>query len=221
MKHIKRFLLVLILILTLCTNFNSYTNIISSKSLLEESYDYVQLSNFRLKGNTIKAGENIGYSCSFTLSQILGGYVSFKSDAGDTFNANFVVPSPDRYISIPSNVKPGKYYITEIKVGGTGRDGGMVTKIFTDSEIFKDEYLEVSNDSYVEPTSQVTSSSTTTSSTTTTSSSEVTSKVTQTTTKKKENSNSTSYIYVQFVLVIIGVLLIGGLLLFLKAMSDE
>jgi hypothetical protein len=220
-KKIFFILFLLLILLVISTNFNSKTVIISSKSFLEDNYDYFKLSDFRIKGDTVKAGENIGYSCYITLNQILGGYVLFKTDSGDAFKANFVAPSAERNIAIPYDVKPGKYHIVEILAGGTGREGGMISKTFTDPEIFKDQYLTVINDNYKEtqPTTKETNSSSTTKNTTS-NISEITSKEIENTTKKTTDS-STSSISFEFIFVIVGFLVVAGLLFFLKALTDE
>ena len=221
MKLIKKIFFIFALLLVSIVNYDSNTSIISSKNYLEDNYDYFKLSDFRLKGDTVKAGDNIGYSCYITINQILGGHVTFTNDSGDSFNAKFVVPSSDRNISIPSDVKPGKYHVTEILAGGTGREGGMISKTFTDPEIFKNQYLTVINDNYKEtqPVTQ-SSSSSTTSKNTTIESSETTSKEKQTTTTKIK-SNSSNALSFTFIFVIIGFLLVAGLLFFLKAINEE
>ena len=221
MKCIKRVLLVLILVLTILVNYNSNTSVITSKTYFEGEYDYVQLNSFRFKGDTVQAGGEIGYSCYFSLPQILGGHVSFKSDDGTTFNGTFT-RTTEHVVTIPNNVKPGKYYITEIQAGGTGRDGGMVVKTFTDSEIFKDQYLNVINNNYVEEivtesTSKTTIGKKTTSSTET---SETTSKVTKTN-KKRTKSKISIPINFELILVIISLLLVVGLLFFIKAIHED
>ena len=122
---------------------------------------------------------------------------------------------------VNNDVKPGKYHIVEILAGGTGREGGMISKTFTDPEIFKDQYLTVINDNYKEtqPTTKETNSSSPTKNTTS-NTSEITSKEIENTTKKTTDS-STSSISFEFIFVIVGFLVVAGLLFFLKALTDE
>ncbi len=221
MKILKKFILLLILVFTLCINFNSHTSIITSKTYFEGEFDYVKLSDFRFKGDTVNAGGEIGISCYFSLPQILGGHVSFKSDEGITFNGSFS-GSAQKVVVIPSNVKPGKYYVTEIQAGGTGRDGGMVVKTFRDPEIFKDQYLIITNDNYIEePVTQ--STSRTTIGKKTTSSSETTEATTKTTNTTNKRTKSKISIPIDFtlILVVVSLLLVIGLIFFLKAIHED
>jgi len=223
MKLIKKILFIFFILLVLLVNYNSNTSIISSKNYLEDNYDYYKLSDFRIKGDTVNAGGEIGYSCYITFPQILGGHVTFKNDSGESFRGDFRRSDGGPVIIIPSDVKPGKYHITEIQAGGTGRDGGMIVKTFTDPEIFKDQYLTVVNDSYKETQPVTQSTSRTTIGKKTTSSSETTETTTKTTNTTKKRTKNKISIPIDFtlILVVVSLLLVIGLIFFLKAIHED
>lgn len=222
MKIIKRIFCLLLFLLIV--NFNSYTTSISS-NYLSEDFDYVQLSNFKFTNEFVKSGEDAYFTCSYTLSQIRGGTIELRSESGETFKFSINNKSGSNYISIPSDFNSGTYYVNYARVGGTGRNGGMVVKTFSDPEIFKNTVLKVNiNETTSESTTKVTEETTSekvTSSESTSSTSREIVEVTTTNENKENEKRRASLINVDFIFIFMCLFVLGICLFFYKIITDN